>query len=108
MTVNEWLKQRRPRPPAALVHALQLAVGVSGNEEDADTVNACLSAGEQLVMNLLARNCTQRDSALELLTADALVTYAFEAAAEYPSTLVKRGNDAMRRIARLAGNGSQR
>jgi hypothetical protein len=39
---------------------------------------------------------------LELLAADALVTYAFEAAADAPTLLSERARQAMMRIAALA------
>ena len=41
-------------------------------------------------------------AALDLLTVDALVTYAFEAASTMPGTLDERGTSAMRRFARAA------
>ena len=56
---------------------------------------------ERLVGGLLAGDCTSRDCALDLLTADALVTYAFEAAEQSPGDLVPRAAAAMRRIAAL-------
>jgi hypothetical protein len=62
---------------------------------------AFLAAGERLTAELLRRGSTTRESALDLLTADALVTYAFEAAAESPADLVARATDAMTRIAAL-------
>jgi hypothetical protein len=55
------------------------------------------------VLRALRREgCTCRAQALELLAADALVTYAFEAASEEPEALAARADEAMRRIAELA------
>jgi hypothetical protein len=52
---------------------------------------------------VLADGCTARDAALDLLTADALVTYAFEAAAESPREVDAIAAEAMQRIARIGG-----
>jgi hypothetical protein len=60
---------------------------------------ACLAAGEARLASLLAERATDRASALDLLAVDALVTYAFEAAADAPATLERLATDAMTRIA---------
>ena len=101
MTVGEWLSGRSPRPPAALRARLEQALGDAWSAEDVDVTETCLAAAERLVSDLLRDNCTTRDSALELLAADALVTYAFEAAARSPADLVPRAAESMRRIAAL-------
>ena len=51
---------------------------------------------------LLARPTTGRESALDLLTVDALVTYALEAAASSPESLPMLTTDAMTRLAAVA------
>jgi len=61
-----------------------------------------LAAGERLVGSLLDEEATSRGSALDLLAADALVTYAFEAASERPGELAAQCRAAMVRIAALA------
>lgn len=106
MTVNEWLAARRPQPPTALATKVTSTLGAAGQEEAADVASVCLAAGERLVADLLTRDCTHRDSASDLLAADALVTYAFEAAGQDPTTLVACAESAMRRIATLAGEGT--
>ncbi len=63
--------------------------------------DACLRASEALVADLLRSNLVSRESALDLLTADALMTYAFEAASDAPGSLGERADLAMRRIAAL-------
>jgi hypothetical protein len=60
---------------------------------------ACLEAGELLLQQLLASGSTSRASAVDLLTVDALVTYAFEVATTVPSSFLERASAAMRRIA---------
>jgi hypothetical protein len=63
------------------------------------------AAGEQLLARLLADGCGDRTAASQLLTADALVTYAFEAAAEDAAQSARaidaRAAEAMRRVAML-------
>ena len=101
MTVGEWLAQRRPVPPAALLARIEAVLGdASAGAADA-ACEACLHAAERLVAELLRGDCASRESALDLLAADALVTYAFEAAAETPATLAATSTAAMERIARL-------
>ena len=65
----------------------------------------CLAAGERLVAELLRNDSTSRESALDLLTADALVTYAFEAAGEDASSIDAHAALAMRRISAIAAAG---
>ena len=51
---------------------------------------------------LLARPSAGRESALDLLTVDALVTYAFEAASREPASLAVRATNAMSQLASAA------
>lgn len=52
--------------------------------------------------HVLRDGCLTRDSALALLAVDAIVTYAFEAAADDPERLVALTESALARIANLA------
>ena len=97
MTVGDWLNTRQPQPPAALLARLEAVLGVALEEPE-----EFLAAGELLVSSLLRGDRTSRDSALDLLTADALVTYAFEAAGAHPGDIDAHAGDAMARIASLA------
>jgi hypothetical protein len=101
MTVREWLAQRQPAPPAALLARIETVLGDAVGESAAAATEICLRAAERLVTELLGGECASRESALDLLTADALVTYAFEAAAETPGTLATTASAAMERIASL-------
>jgi hypothetical protein len=103
MTLDGWLDARRPAPPAALVERVRSALDESLTEDAANAPEACLRASERLVRTLLQTDSTTRHSALDLLAADALVTYAFEAASEHPDRLVALASDAMMRMATLAG-----
>ena len=101
MTVDEWLDARTPRPPAALNARLRGELGDALHQDAERVPEIFLDAGERVVAALLLSNCTSRDSALDLLTADALMTYAFEAASARPAEIDLRASAAMERIARL-------
>ena len=58
-----------------------------------------LRAAENLLDKVLATQCENRDSALDLLTVDALVTRAMEVAARDPQSLAEFPELAMKRIA---------
>jgi hypothetical protein len=101
VTLDAWLAARRPEPPTRL--AARVRECLAGERTDSDDCSAaCASAGESLLKDLLARAETGRESALDLLTVDALLTYAFEACAESPEQIEARALDAMRRLAAAA------
>jgi len=76
------------------------------SDGSAHTYESVLATAESLLADLLALGCAQRDRALDLLAVDALVTYAFESAAESPETLSARATSAMTEIARLVAPSS--
>jgi hypothetical protein len=102
VTVGEWLVRRLPAPPAALRARLESALGPALGRDDAHATDILLEAAEALVRGLMRGDAASRQSALDLLAADALVTYAFEAAAESPAGLVADASRAMTRLAALA------
>jgi hypothetical protein len=101
MILAAWLDARRPIPPEALRARIDAALGAHLHAETDDAAETLLTAGERLVRSLLVENATSRESAIDLLAADALVTYAFEAASEQPGDLSRRAAMAMARIAAL-------
>ena len=103
MILARWLDARRPLPPAALRARIDAALGRDLLADADDVSETLLAAGERLVRTLLDEDATSRGSALDLLAADALVTYAFEAASESPAELSERAATAMARIAALGG-----
>jgi hypothetical protein len=101
MTVGEWLATRTPPPPPALLSRIR---GLLGDDAEVDAevaADRCLDAAERAVEGLLRSGRTGRESAADLLAADALVTYAFEAATARPHDLLVRARSAMGRLARL-------
>jgi hypothetical protein len=101
MSPAEWLEQREPVAPAALTARLLVALGAPRGAA-APMEDRLFAAAEVLFHRLLREGCANRAAAQDLLAADALVTYAFEAASEgQPSLLEERAAAAMRRIATL-------
>ena len=94
MTVGDWLSARTP---AAAATACGAAARVHGRAAERSAprrhTNRLIDTAEALLADLLALGCAQRDRALDLLAIDALVTYAFEAAAESPETLAARATN---------------
>lgn len=83
--ILEWLAARRPAVPLALEARLRRAVA----EADTASLEASLSVagvlsaiGLRLLTDVTNRGVQDEAMALDLLAADAFVTYAVEAAAE--------------------------
>ncbi len=102
-SVGEWLVALTPSPPPALAARLSELLAPYLHQPVSQVPDACLEAGENLLDALLASGSTSRGSALDLLAVDALVTYAFQAAADDPSQLESRAARAMAHIAALPG-----
>lgn len=64
--------------------------------------DALLRASETLLASVLAGEGAGREVALDLLAADACVTWAFEAAAAAPGSLSVYAERAMQRVAEVA------
>ena len=99
-STREWLARRDQAPPA-LARRLADVLGVAGLEAP-HTPERYLAAAESLLGGMLHDGCATREAALDLLVCDALVTYAFEAAADQPERLGLLTRQAMTRIAALA------
>lgn len=102
MTIGDWLEARSANVPANLAGRMREALGPELEDDAADAPERCVAAAARLVAGLLATGSTGRGSALTLLAADALVTYAFEAAAAAPETLPGRAAAAMQTLATLS------
>ena len=79
---------------------LAMTAAVGGT--DVPIAEALLASAEGAMAALLSDGCLTRESALDLLAVDALVTYAFEAAASDPSLIHDRARRALADIAALA------
>lgn len=100
MILNEWLETRTPAPPPRLLHRIVEILGPSANAEAGSAV--LVQAAERLLRDLTTHASLGRDSALDLLAVDALVTYAFEYAAASPETLLAATTDAIERLGAIA------
>ena len=100
--VGDWIAIARPAPPQRLAERVAEQLGASSARPAAETPEACVDAAVVLLADLLARESAGRESALDLLTVDALVTYAFEAASTDVDRLRRRALDAMSRLAATA------
>ncbi|MCU0626402.1 MAG: hypothetical protein MUF21_07955 [Gemmatimonadaceae bacterium] len=99
MSGARWIAAHAAQPPARLRARLDEVTG-SGTDAAAPA-DALAFAGQELLASILAAGTTARDAALDLLTADALVTYAFEAAADEPALIDRRAAATMRALASL-------
>ncbi|MGV3708362.1 MAG: hypothetical protein ACO1Q7_05930 [Gemmatimonas sp.] len=91
-----------PAPPAALADVLRSTLSDSFARTADDVPEVCLEAADVMLFRLLQSGSTERSTALTLLAVDALVTYAFEAAAMDGSRIEARAAQAMLRISQLA------
>lgn len=104
MTVADWIRARSPAPPPALAASVIASLGERGADDASRAAVSCLDAAIALLEQLLTGDPLDRSDAAALLAADALVTYAFEAAADSPDHLDDRAVEAMSRLAVLAGD----
>ena len=99
--LRHWLTAREPAPPAPLAAALDATIGATSGAQAAAGVagaGSLAELGRERLERALERLGRERASAYALLEADALFTYACEAALETddpPGTL--------RRILTVAG-----
>ena len=80
--VLAWLAARRPVPPDALREGIEAAVGNTELSPLDPLPDQLALLGRQMVGRVAGRPGGGRELALELLAADAFITYAFEARAE--------------------------
>ena len=102
----QWLETRTPESPAALVECIRKVFSEHPEYERLHRVDAFVDAGEVLLRRVLVTDIEARAIALDLLAADACVTYAFEAAADEPSKLGARAAAAAMKIAQVAREAS--
>lgn len=80
--VLAWLRERRPEPPEALRRRLAEVVAQLRPAPSTPLPEILAAAGRDLLAQVAAQPQGGRELALDLLAADAFVTYAFEAQAE--------------------------
>ena len=94
--VSAWLDAREPRPPAELRAHMDGVLAACGRESG----SVVTQLGEAALHSLAAaiEQCDDRAAAIDLLAADALLTYAMEAASEI-------GGEAVEAAAQAYGGG---
>ena len=89
------MSERNASPPEELESAMRYAL----DNNPTPTAPEVLAAAERLLDRVLRTDCESRESALDLLTVDALMTRALAIAAKDPSLLEEFPEQAMQRIA---------
>lgn len=97
-SIAAWLEALHPEPPPALRARLREMLAAHLTRPACDVPAACLAAAEVETARLLGNGSTGRGSALDLLSIDALMTYAFEEAANDPASLEALADAAMERL----------
>lgn len=92
-----WLSTQGAAAPPALVARVQGVLEANAAWEELPVAEALLRAGERLLAAVLADSAAGREVALDLLAADACVTWAFEAAADHPESIGPQAQRAMGR-----------
>ena len=111
MKIAGWLETRTPAPPGALVRRVRASLAPVLEDEVQEgggrTHDEMLAAARSLLSVVLRDDSADRDRAHELLAADALVTYAFELAAEDPDAIGTLADAAMRSLGALVPEGAK-
>ena len=100
-TVGDWLASRTPPPPELLRSRIERALGTSIDRDVADTARVCVEAAERVLSRLFRDGEGERREAVDLLAADALVTYALEFAADAPASFKDIATNAIERFGQL-------
>lgn len=101
--VAEWLSSRKPAPPEELSERIASLVGHARVTDFPAVADLFVSQASELLENLGA----DRSAATDLLVADALITYAMEAAAENHDDIEPVAARATAAIARVASSGGK-
>lgn len=100
----EWLERvsAEPAAPPELTARVRRLLESHDEWNPLSRVDAFIAASELLLRRVLEGGAVARASALDLLAADACVTWAFEAAADEPATIAGRAQCAASGIADIA------
>lgn len=102
MRAAEWIATARPEAPERLVARVREVLDARSRTPKASVADALVDAAEALLRDVLEdADGPARDKALDLLAADACVTWAFEAAAEEPGSLGEKAKATMERFAKV-------
>ena len=100
---RHWVENATPAPPPALRARVLDVIARHPEWTMLPAAEALTRAGEVLLRATLEQRIeSPRDVALDLLAADACVTWAFEAATDAPATIPAQALAAMRGIQEVA------
>jgi len=99
-SIRAWLAARQPEPPADLAAKLAQCVDAAPEAVLAGgSVPEVIGAlGTWLLQSVVERQRTAHDTAMDLLAADAFVTYAFEAASEEGTDVTGLANQLLTKV----------
>ena len=96
---DEWISLAQPEAPERLVARVREVLATNPKAKQLGVADALLDAADALLrLALREGDDPARERALDLLAADACVTWAFEAAADDPGTLSARARATMQRL----------
>jgi hypothetical protein len=105
VTVAQWISRQAPPPPDALLGRVIELVGRDGDRPAETTPEVCLAAASSHLASIVGLRRYGRESALDLLAIDALVTYAFEHASSVSHVELERfSRDAVSRLGAVTHN----
>lgn len=87
MTVRDWLASRASVAPSALLSRMVELLGDDVNAPAERATSVFVETARSTLGELLEAKRFDRDGALDLLAVDALMTYAYEHAAETSETV---------------------
>ncbi len=98
LSIGEWLATRQPPAPHNLLTRMSAEISKLGMAEADVTPRALADAGASILRSLDESGCSDRAKALDLLAADALFTYAFEAAADSKADIEEASRYVLERV----------
>jgi len=98
MEALEWISTREPRPPAALLTRMSRALHDSPEDAGGSVASRLLAAATGILRDGPGAD---RAAALDLLAADALITYAMESASDDCESIDAVAGEAVRAICDL-------
>lgn len=109
MNDSEWLQSRRPPPPPKLSERVQLAATPFSDDSKMSRSERLARGAVALLAPLFGPGAPDisisRDVAIDLLAADALVTYAIESAADDCATIGQNVDLVVEQLISLASTG---
>lgn len=104
--LREWLAARTPTPPARLAARLSAAIPAGAEFSSREAPGVMIAAAITILRQTITEQSDERNraAALDLLAADALITYAVEAAAEDCERFAMLTDEMIARLSAAAGD----